>query len=64
MIGNDSCGTHSVMSGKTVDNIEELDILTYDGLRLRVGKTSDEELERIIKEGERRGEEFLGNARE
>src|SRR5205085_2885266 len=56
MIGNDSCGTHSVMSGKTVDNIEELDILTYDGLRLRVGKTSDEELERIIKEGGRRGE--------
>src|SRR2546421_12629125 len=56
MIGNDSCGTHSVMSGKTVDNIEELDILTYDGLRLRVGKTSDEELERIIKDGGRRGE--------
>src|SRR5436853_661545 len=56
MIGNDSCGTHSVMAGKTVDNIEELDILTYDGLRLRVGKTSDEELERIIKEGGRRGE--------
>lgn len=56
MIGNDSCGTHSVMAGKTVDNIEELDILTYDGLRMRVGKTSDEELERIISEGGRRGE--------
>ncbi|HZS76080.1 MAG TPA: FAD-linked oxidase C-terminal domain-containing protein [Ktedonobacteraceae bacterium] len=56
MIGNDSCGTHSVMAGKTVDNIEELDILTYDGLRMRVGKTSDEELERIIREGGRRGE--------
>src|SRR5947209_223910 len=60
MIGNDSCGTHSVMSGKTVDNIEELDILTYDGLRLRVGKTSDEELERIIKDGGRRGEIYAG----
>lgn len=56
MIGNDSCGTHSVMAGKTVDNIDELDILTYDGLRMRVGKTSDEELERIIQEGGRRGE--------
>src|SRR5579872_5278880 len=56
MIGNDSCGTHSQMSGKTVDNIDELDILTYDGLRLRVGKTSDEELARIIQEGGRRGE--------
>ena len=56
MIGNDSCGTHSQMSGKTVDNIEELDILTYDGLRMRVGKTNDEELARIIAEGGRRGE--------
>ncbi len=31
MIGNNSCGVHSVMSGKTDDNIDELDILTYDG---------------------------------
>jgi FAD/FMN-containing dehydrogenase/Fe-S oxidoreductase len=56
MIGNNSCGTHSVMAGKMDDNTEELDILTYDGVRMRVGKTSDEELERIIKEGGRRGE--------
>ena len=56
MIGNNSCGVHSVMGGKTVDNIEELEILTYDGLRMRVGKTSDEELEKIIREGGRRGE--------
>ncbi|HEV7214216.1 MAG TPA: FAD-binding oxidoreductase, partial [Chloroflexota bacterium] len=56
MIGNDSCGAHSVMAGKTVDNVETLDILTYDGLRLRVGKTSDADLEQIIREGGRRGE--------
>ncbi len=56
MIGNNSCGTHSVMAGKTVDNIETLEILTYDGVRMRVGKTTDEELERIINEGGRRGE--------
>jgi FAD/FMN-containing dehydrogenase len=37
MIGNNSCGVHSVMAGKTSDNIEELEVLTYDGLRLRVG---------------------------
>ena len=60
MIGNNSCGAHSVMAGKTVDNIEELEILTYDGLRMRVGKTSDEELESIIKEGGRRGEIYAG----
>jgi FAD/FMN-containing dehydrogenase/Fe-S oxidoreductase len=58
MIGNNSCGVHSVMAGMTSDNIEELDILTYDGLRMRVGKTSDEELERIIGEGGRRGEMY------
>nr|WP_218030905.1 FAD-binding and (Fe-S)-binding domain-containing protein [Dictyobacter aurantiacus] len=56
MIGNNSCGTHALMAGKTSDNIDELEILTYDGLRMRVGKTSDEELERIIGEGGRRGE--------
>ncbi len=56
MIGNNSCGVHALMAGKTADNIEELEVLTYDGLRLRVGKTSDEELEQIIKEGGRRGE--------
>ena len=56
MIGNNSCGTHALMAGKTSDNIDELDILTYDGTRMRVGKTSDEELERIIQEGGRRGE--------
>jgi FAD/FMN-containing dehydrogenase/Fe-S oxidoreductase len=37
MIGNNSCGVHSVMAGKTDDNIEELEVVTYDGLRLRVG---------------------------
>ena len=56
MIGNNSCGAHSVMAGKTVDNIETLDILTYDGLRMTVGPTSEDELVRIIREGGRRGE--------
>jgi FAD/FMN-containing dehydrogenase/Fe-S oxidoreductase len=56
MIGNNSCGVHSVMAGKTDDNIESLDILTYDGLRLTVGPTSPEQLEQIIRDGGRRGE--------
>jgi len=38
MIGNNSCGVHSVMAGKTDDNIEALEILTYDGARLKVGQ--------------------------
>src|SRR5712692_4259408 len=56
MIGNDSCGVHALMAGKTVDNIEELEILTYDGHRMRVGATPDAELDRIIGEGGRRGD--------
>jgi FAD/FMN-containing dehydrogenase/Fe-S oxidoreductase len=56
MIGNNSCGVHSVMAGKTDDNIEELEILTYDGVRMKVGATSTAELERIVQVGGRRGE--------
>ena len=37
MIGNNSCGVHSVMAGKTDENIEELEVVTYDGTRLRLG---------------------------
>ena len=60
MIGNNSCGAHSVMAGKTVENIEALEILTYDGLRMWVGPTSDEELAAIIAAGGRRGEIYAG----
>ncbi|MBX6312257.1 MAG: FAD-binding protein, partial [Isosphaeraceae bacterium] len=56
MVGNNSCGIHSVMGGRTVDNIQELEILTYDGLRLRVGPTSDDEINRIVSGGGRRGD--------
>lgn len=56
MIGNNSCGIHSMMAGETVDNIDELEVLTYDGTRMRVGATSEEELGRIIREGGRQGE--------
>src|SRR5437763_8873583 len=56
MIGINSCGVHSVMAGRTADNVRELDILTYDGLRLRVGPTSDDQLRAIIGAGGRRGE--------
>ena len=56
MIGNNSCGAHSVMAGKTEENVEALEVLTYDGARFWVGPTSEVELERIIREGGRRGE--------
>jgi FAD/FMN-containing dehydrogenase/Fe-S oxidoreductase len=60
MMGNNSCGIHSIMAGRTSDNVEELEILTYDGLRLRVGQTSEEELRQIIAAGGRRGQIYAG----
>jgi FAD/FMN-containing dehydrogenase/Fe-S oxidoreductase len=59
MIGNNSCGVHSVMGGKTVDNVEQLEILTYDGLRTSVGKTDSADFEQIIRNGGRQAEIYL-----
>ncbi len=56
MIANNSCGAHSVMTGRTSDNLEAIEVLLYDGTRLSVGATSDDELERIVAAGGRRGE--------
>lgn len=56
MIANNSCGAHSVMAGKTVENVEALEIVTYDGARFWVGPTPEAELEHIIAGGGRRGE--------
>ncbi|WP_433706099.1 FAD-binding and (Fe-S)-binding domain-containing protein [Paraburkholderia sacchari] len=56
MIANNSCGAHSVMAGKTAENVEALEVLTYDGARFWVGPTSEAELDAIIAEGGRRGE--------
>jgi FAD/FMN-containing dehydrogenase/Fe-S oxidoreductase len=39
MIGNDSCGVHSVKWHRTLDNIASLQALTYDGLELKLGPT-------------------------
>ena len=60
MIGNNACGTHAQMSGCTASNVESLEVLTYDGLRLRVGATRDEELDFIIRQGGRRGALYGG----
>lgn len=66
MIGNNACGMHSVQSyfaghgARTSDNIATLEILTYDGLRMEVGPTTDEALEGFISAGGRRGEIYAG----
>jgi len=60
MIGNNSCGVHALFGGKTVENVEALDILLYDGTRMRVGRTTEQELAAIIAAGGRRGEIYVG----
>ena len=55
MIGNNSCGTHSLMGGKTVDNTESLRILLYEGMQLTVSSVSEVELSSLIKRNDRSG---------
>ncbi|MBS0350049.1 MAG: FAD-binding oxidoreductase [Proteobacteria bacterium] len=61
MVGNDSCGTHSVLAAlygegaRTADNIAALEILTYSGTRMKVGRTTEQEINQIIQEGNDRG---------
>jgi FAD/FMN-containing dehydrogenase len=38
MIGNNSCGVHSILAGVTADNVESLDVLLYEGTRLTVSR--------------------------
>jgi FAD/FMN-containing dehydrogenase/Fe-S oxidoreductase len=62
MIGNNSCGTHSVMAEfygpgpRMTHNLQDMEVVTYDGVRLRVGSTAEDELEAIVRTGGRRGE--------
>ena len=62
MIGNNSCGVHSVMSQfygpgpLTADQVEELDVVTYRGDRFTVRETPEPELDRIISAGGAQGE--------
>lgn len=59
MVGNNSCGTHALKYGKTVDNIEELRVVTYEGESLVLDALDEteeaptvgsSERERIIRE--------------
>ena len=56
MIGNNSCGVRSIMAQfygpgpRTSDNVHELDVLLYDGRRLRVreGTSGDADIDRRL----------------
>lgn len=69
MIGNNACGVHSIMSrlrgpgSRTEHQVQDLEVLTYDGAVFQVGPTPDEELDRLTR-GEGRQAEIYGAVRD
>src|ERR1039458_3275367 len=63
MIGNNSCGVHGLLGGKVADNVETLDLVLYDGKRMTVGRTGQDELEGLIRRGGRGGEIYAPGRR-
>ncbi|WP_316740805.1 FAD-linked oxidase C-terminal domain-containing protein [Streptomyces sp. MK7] len=61
-IGNNSCGIHSVQSQlygpgpRTSDNVDALEVVTYDGARFWVGVNEEDQLDAVIAAGGRKGE--------
>lgn len=60
MIGNNSGGVHAPMNGITVFNVHAMEVLTYDGLRLSVSPTGEDEFRAILLSGGRRAEIYRG----
>jgi FAD/FMN-containing dehydrogenase/Fe-S oxidoreductase len=56
MIGNNSCGASAQAYGKMVDAVRRLEVVTYGGLRMWAGETSDAEYEQIIAAGGQKAE--------
>ena len=44
-LGNNSCGAHSILWGKTIDNVAELDVVLSDGSQARLGPLAGDQLE-------------------
>src|SRR3954452_14103413 len=63
-LGNNSCGIHSVQSQiygpgpRFSDCVRELEVVTYDGERFRVGVNEEERLDEIIAARGRKGEVY------
>lgn len=56
MVGNNSCGSHSILYGTTRDHVLELEVVLADGTVARFGDLSNDELERRLREDSREGE--------
>ncbi len=55
MIGNNACGSHSVAWGRTVDNVVELEVVTYRGTVVTLGEMTQAQIEAAIAQGDDRG---------
>src|SRR3954469_12305312 len=63
MIGNNSCGTHGFLAGKTVDNVESLRVVTYGGDSWEVGAYDEDAYAAVVATGGRLAS-VLGGLRE
>ena len=55
-LGNNSCGAHSIVWGKTVDNVLELEVVLSNGEKATLGRLEAEELETKLREETLKGE--------
>ena len=55
-LGNNSCGAHSIMWGKTVDNVHELDVVLSNGQATRLGALDGSQLESMMRSGSLEGD--------
>ena len=59
-IGNNTCGAHSVIYGKTLDHIKELDVVLSDGSRAHFAPLTADELEGRLSAGGLEGDIYRG----
>ena len=59
-IGNNTCGAHSVIYGKTLDHIRELDVILSDGSTAHLGELTSAELESRLSAAGLEGDIYRG----
>jgi FAD/FMN-containing dehydrogenase/Fe-S oxidoreductase len=60
MIGNNSCGSHALFAGKTVDNVERLQVVLYGGETLELGAYDEAAYAAAVTAGGRQAEILAG----
>jgi FAD/FMN-containing dehydrogenase/Fe-S oxidoreductase len=63
MIGNNSCGTHALYAGKTVDNVRRLRVVAYGGAEYEFGEYDDAAYAQAVRDGAAEAP-ILGSLRE